>query len=183
MPTKSTKNPPGSAELSGKSGGTAPGLKLALQRAARASGVPLRADFRKWIKAALARDAEIVLRIVNESEGRQLNRDFRHKDYATNVLTFVYDDSRILCGDIVLCAPVIEKEAMQQHKDLAAHYAHLTVHGVLHLQGHEHDNDASAAVMERLEAEILGKLGYVNPYEVHPAAGDTASGKNEVHHA
>jgi probable rRNA maturation factor len=175
MPTKSTKNLPGSAELSGKSDGKTPGLKLALQRAARASGVPLKADFRKWVKAALARDAEIVLRIVNESEGRQLNRDFRQKDYATNVLTFVYEDSPVLSGDIVLCASVIKKEATQQRKDLAAHYAHLSVHGILHLQGFDHEADGSAEVMEGLETEILGRLGYENPYEtrVFPAGTDT----------
>lgn len=181
MPTKSTKKLPGAAEFPEKSGGKTARLKLTLQRATRAPGIPRSVDFRKWVTAALTRDVEIVLRIVGESEARQLNRDFRHKDYATNVLTFVYDDPGILCGDIVLCAAVIEQEAMQQHKDLAAHYAHLTVHGVLHLQGHEHDDDASAAIMERLEAEILGKLGYVNPYEAYQVAGATDAGRNEAH--
>ncbi len=130
-------------------------------------------------------DAEIVLRIVDEAEGRKLNLDFRGRDYATNVLTFVYaeakpdiqsgirspvHDAAPLTGDIVLCAPVIENEARQQHKNLPAHYAHLTVHGVLHLQGHDHENDADAAVMEQLEIEILGRLGYQNPYDQHQPA-------------
>src|SRR5689334_794745 len=98
-------------------------LKLILQYATQ--GMPVRSEFRKWVKAALAHDAEIVLRIVDEAEGRNLNRNFRGKDYATNVLTFVYNDDRPLAGDIVLCAPVIENEARQQYKRLDAHYAHL----------------------------------------------------------
>ena len=147
-------------------------LQLTVQYAAHGEGIPARAMFRKWVKAALAQDAEIVLRIVDEPEGHSLNRSFRGKDYATNVLTFDYgnDDnsahitSRPLSGDIVLCAPVIENEARQQCKNLAAHYAHLTIHGVLHLQGHEHEEDAQAAVMEQLEVKILSTLGYDNPY-------------------
>jgi probable rRNA maturation factor len=165
-------------------------LKLTTQYATRTTGVPPRPAFRKWVKAALIQDAEIVLRIVDEAEGRKLNRDFRGRDYATNVLTFVYADAQpdtqpgiqsgsrpavhdvaSLTGDIVLCAPVIENEARQQHKNLIAHYAHLTVHGVLHLQGHDHENEADAAVMEQLEIEILGRLGYQNPYhEYQPTA-------------
>ena len=147
-------------------------LQLTVQYAAHGEGIPARAMFRKWVKAALAQDAEIVLRIVDEPEGHSLNRSFRRKDYATNVLTFDYgnDDNsahitfRPLSGDIVLCAPVIENEARQQCKNLAAHYAHLTIHGVLHLQGHEHEEDAQATVMEQLEVKILSMLGYDNPY-------------------
>jgi probable rRNA maturation factor len=169
MLTKSTKKLPGGAEPAGEaSGETGERLALSIQRATRASGIPSDAEFRKWVGAALpkdTRDAEIGMRIVNESEGRQLNREFRHKDYATNVLTFVYDDSLSLAGDIVLCASVIKKEATRQRKGLAAHYAHLTVHGVLHLQGLDHDVDERAEVMERLETEILGRLGYENPYD------------------
>lgn len=108
--------------------------------------------------------AEIVLRLVDETEGRELNKQFRGKDYATNVLTFVYDDTQPLTGDIALCAPVVGAEAQQQHKDLLAHYAHLTVHGVLHLQGYDHLEDAEAAEMEQLETQILAKLGYPDPY-------------------
>lgn len=139
-------------------------LELSIQYATPTRSAPTRTQFRKWIKAALMRDAQIVLRIVRESEGRRLNREFRNKDYATNVLTFVYSHDRPLCGDIVLCAPVVEKEARQQHKHLAAHYAHLTVHGVLHLQGYDHESDESAAVMEQLETGIVMKLGYDDPY-------------------
>jgi probable rRNA maturation factor len=119
---------------------------------------------------------------VNESEGRQLNRDFRQKDYATNVLTFVYEDSPVLSGDIVLCASVIKKEATQQRKDLAAHYAHLSVHGILHLQGFDHDAEVSAEVMEGLETEILGRLGYENPYETRVLPAGTDSGGNGACH-
>ena len=158
---------------------------MAIQRATRASGIPPDAEFRKWVGAALTKDtkkAEIGLRIVNESEGRQLNRDFRQKDYATNVLAFVYEDSQVLSGDIVLCASVIKKEAIQQRKDLAAHYAHLTVHGILHLQGFDHDSDASAEVMEDLETEILRGLGYENPYEIRVCAADMDSGGNGACH-
>jgi probable rRNA maturation factor len=143
-------------------------LKLATQYAARAAEAPPRSAFRKWIKAALTHDAEIGLRIVDEAEGHSLNRNFRNRDYATNVLTFIYDDAgasaQFLTGDIVLCAPVIEREAREQHKNLTAHYAHLTVHGVLHLQGYEHESDDEAAAMERMEAEIVERLGYENPY-------------------
>ena len=150
-------------------------LKLVVQYATASKDLPTRQQFRKWVKAALMQDAEIVLRIVDEDEGRSLNRDFRDrgKDCATNVLTFVddeigvaaYDDTHPLSGDIALCATVVEKEAKQQHKKLMAHYAHLTVHGVLHLQGRDHENDANAAVMERLETEIVTKLGFDDPYK------------------
>lgn len=141
-------------------------LKLSIQYAAHASDIPSRPAFRKWIKAALIHDAEIGLRVVGEEEGRSLNRNFRDKDYATNVLTFIYDDAsaQFLTGDIVLCAPVIEREAREQHKNLTAHYAHLTVHGVLHLQGYDHESDVEAAAMEQMEAEIVERLGYENPY-------------------
>ncbi|HVW66084.1 MAG TPA: rRNA maturation RNase YbeY [Nitrosospira sp.] len=168
MPTKSTKNLQGRPEPGAESGGKTGRLELTIQRATRARGIPPDEEFRKWIGAALSedkKDMEIGLRIVNESEGRRLNRDFRHKDYATNVLTFVYGDSPILAGDIVLCASVIKKEAARQCKDLAAHYAHLTVHGILHLQGFDHDIDERAEAMERLETEILAGLGYENPYD------------------
>jgi probable rRNA maturation factor len=145
-----------------------PRLKLAVQYATEVQQVPLRSQFRKWVKAALKQDAEIVLRIVDADEGRDLNLNFRKRDYAANVLTFVYDNvernSQSLAGDIVLCVPVIENEASEQHKALAAHYAHLTVHGVLHLQGYDHQTDADAAVMERLETQIVEKLGYKDPY-------------------
>lgn len=163
-----------------KSGGAK--LKLTVQYAVQGvqgvqgeEDIPTRPMFRKWVKAALMQDAEIVLRVVDEPEGRNLNRSFRGKDYATNVLTFDYRQDEDgngshepLSGDIVLCAPVVEKEAREQCKNLEAHYAHLTIHGVLHLQGHEHEEDAAAESMERLEVEILSGLGYANPYcETH----------------
>ena len=143
-------------------------LKLSIQYAARATDIPSRPAFRKWIKAALTHDAEIGLRVVDEAEGHSLNRNFRNRDYATNVLTFIYDNAgpsaQSLAGDIVLCAPIIEREAREQHKNLTAHYAHLTVHGVLHLQGYDHESDVEAAAMEQVEAEIVERLGYENPY-------------------
>lgn len=143
-------------------------LKLMVQyataTATHAGEIPTRPQFRKWVKAALTRDAEIVLRIVDETEARGLNRNFCGKDYATNVLTFVYHDAQPLSGDIVLCAPVVAKEAKQQRKNLLAHYAHLTIHGALHLQGWDHENATTATAMERLETAIVTKLGYDDPY-------------------
>lgn len=148
-----------------------PSLKLSLQNAARGHAIPGRAQFGAWARAALERDAEVTLRLVHEAEGRRLNRDFRGKDYATNVLTFAYaeaDDRGPLAGDIVLCAPVVESEAVAQGKALEAHYAHLVVHGILHLQGYDHEQDGDAAVMEARETRIVMQLGYPDPY----AAGD-----------
>ncbi|MEK7301973.1 MAG: rRNA maturation RNase YbeY [Pseudomonadota bacterium] len=147
-------------------------FKLAVQYATDSTELPARSQFRRWVKAALMQDAEIVLRLVDEAEGRELNRQFRNKDYATNVLTFVYDDTQPLTGDIVLCAAIVKKEAGQQHKNLLAHYAHLTVHGVLHLQGYDHIEDSEAAAMEQMETQILARLGYDDPYQEH---GDAIS--------
>ena len=140
-------------------------FRLSVQYATDNNNLPTRPQFRKWVRAALSQEAVIVLRIVDESEGYELNSSYRGKQYATNVLTFVYDDTQPLSGDVVLCAAVVEKEAQQQHKDLTAHYAHLTVHGVLHVQGYDHIDEAEAAVMEKLEAEILVQLGYDDPYK------------------
>jgi len=140
-------------------------FRLSVQYATDNNNLPTRPQFRKWVRAALSQEAVIVLRIVDESEGYELNSGYRGKQYATNVLTFVYDDTQPLSGDVVLCATVVEKEAQQQHKDLTAHYAHLTVHGVLHVQGYDHIDEAEAAVMEKLEAEILVQLGYDDPYK------------------
>ncbi len=143
-------------------------LSLAVQYASAAQNVPTRAQFRRWVKAAQQGDVQVSLRIVDAEEGQQLNRDFRGKDYATNVLTFVYDDEAPLYGDIVICAPVVEREASEQNKELVAHYAHLTVHAVLHLQGYDHENERDAAEMEQRETAILAKLGYPDPYSVAP---------------
>jgi probable rRNA maturation factor len=139
-------------------------LSLSVQYAVEAGKLPTRHQFRRWIKAALDREVHITLRIVDEAEGRALNRDFRGKDKATNVLTFVYDDIDPLGGDIVICAPLVEREARAQHKDLLAHYAHLAVHATLHLQGYDHENEADAAAMESRETAIMMKLGYADPY-------------------
>jgi len=144
-------------------------LSLSVQYASVARELPTRAQFRHWIKVALQHDANITLRIVDEPEGRELNRNYRGKDYSTNVLTFVYDDAetcdaRPLLGDVVLCAPVVAQEAATQHKDLLAHYAHLVIHAALHLQGYEHDSDTDAAGMETLETALMLKLHYPDPY-------------------
>ncbi|MCE7915032.1 MAG: rRNA maturation RNase YbeY [Nitrosomonas sp. PRO4] len=144
-----------------------PTFKLAVQYAIENPDMPTRPQFRRWVKAALMRDAEIVIRLVDEMEGRELNRQFRHKNYATNVLTFTYDDMQPLTGDIVLCVPIVCKEAHQQHKPLLAHYAHLTVHGVLHLQGYDHIDDTEAVEMEQIETKIMARLGYDDPYAEH----------------
>ena len=144
---------------------TAPKLSLSVQYASSAQNLPTRSQFRRWVKAALQRDVQITLRIVDEAEGRELNKNFRGKDYATNVLTFVYDETQPLPGDVVICAPVVEREAREQRKELPAHYAHMAVHALLHVQGYEHDNDADAIAMETRETAILLKLGYADPYQ------------------
>ena len=142
-----------------------PAFSLAVQYATEASGVPQRQQIRRWVAAALQDEASLTLRVVDEEEGRALNRDYRGKDYATNVLTFAYgEEDGALSGDIVLCAPVVEREAREQGKDLLAHYAHLVVHGVLHMQGYEHETDAEANEMETLEVEILHRLRFNDPY-------------------
>lgn len=139
-------------------------LAMAVQYASEAQELPTAAQFRKWAKLALRADAEIALRVVDEDEGQALNRDYRGKDYATNVLTFPLAEEPLLMGDIVLCAPVVAREAETQQKPLLAHYAHLTVHGVLHLQGYDHETEAEAEIMETLETEIITQLGYADPY-------------------
>jgi len=139
-------------------------LSLAVQYASDARDLPARTQIRRWMKAALQRDANITLRIVDEPEAQELNRTYRGKDYATNVLTFVYDDAEQSTGDVVICAPVVAREAAAQHKDLLAHYAHLVIHAALHLQGYGHDDDADAAEMEALEIALMVKLGYPDPY-------------------
>jgi probable rRNA maturation factor len=141
-----------------------PRLSLAVQYAVSARGLPSRVQFRQWVRAALAHDAVMTLRVVAQAEGRLLNRSYRNKDYATNVLTFVLTDHAPFEGDLALCAPVVAREARAQKKTLIAHYAHLTVHGTLHLQGYDHETAADARVMERLETQIMAKLGYADPY-------------------
>ena len=119
----------------------------------------------RWIRHALDCDGEITVRIVDAEEGQTLNRDFRKKDYATNVLTFDYTPAPLVTADLVLCAPVVAREAKEQEKTLQAHYAHLIVHGTLHAQGWDHETSkADAEEMEAREVEILAKLGFKNPY-------------------
>ena len=142
-----------------------PALTLSVQYGIADASLPSRQRLRSWTKAALLTDAHVTLRLVGGREARALNRDFRGEDHATNVLTFAYRDSRPLAGDIVLCAPVIAKEARKQRKPIDAHFAHLVVHGMLHLQGYDHEKYNDARVMEALEAEIVVKLGYADPYE------------------
>ncbi|PLZ01678.1 rRNA maturation RNase YbeY [Burkholderia sp. WAC0059] len=149
----------------------APKLKLTVQfPAAKAfashkAALP-RATVSAWVKAALFADAELTVRFVDEDEGRQLNRNYRGKDYATNVLTFAYAQSADdpVTGDLVLCCPVVEKEAVEQGKPLAAHYAHLLVHGTLHAQGYDHEDPEEAEEMESIETGVLASLGFPDPY-------------------
>jgi probable rRNA maturation factor len=118
----------------------------------------------KWLAPIIDQDAEITIRIVGSDESKNLNAMYRKKKYPTNVLSFLVDDAHHLIGDIVLCAPVIEQEALNQSKNLEAHYAHLIIHGALHLYGYDHENKKDAEIMEKKEIKILTKLGYKNPY-------------------
>jgi len=144
-------------------------LSLAVQYAAAVDDFPARALLRRWVRATLdpeTASASITLRFVDEAEGRALNRRYRSGRDATDVLSFVYDDEPGRCGgDIVLCAPVVRREAAAQGKPLAAHCAHLVVHGMLHLQGAKHDDPAEAARMEARETAILARLGFPDPYQ------------------
>jgi probable rRNA maturation factor len=139
-------------------------LALTVQIATRSRPLPALARLRRWARAALAQPARVTLRIVGEREGESLNREFRREPRATNVLTFYYDQGGCLAGDIVLCAPVIAREARAQGKALDAHYAHLMVHGLLHLQGYDHEHPRAARIMETREVAILQRLGFRNPY-------------------
>lgn len=151
---------------------TLPALTLSLQfarltptdAAAHRAALP-RHQVVRWIRHALDRPAELTVRIVDADEGRALNRDYRHKDYATNVLTFDYTQEPAVTADLVLCAPVVEREAREQNKSLEEHYAHLLVHGTLHAQGWDHEtSEADAQEMEAYETAILQELGYADPY-------------------
>jgi probable rRNA maturation factor len=137
--------------------------RILIQRASRAAHIPSDARLRKWARTALARAANVTVRYVAEAEGRRLNRRYRGHDRATNVLSFVYG-SRPLAGDIVICAPVVAREAREQGKDVRAHHAHLLVHGLLHLQGMDHEASRDAGKMESRERAILRGLGFADPY-------------------
>ena len=147
-----------------------PALSLSLQFgrfdgvAAHRAALP-RHKVARWIRHALQADGEITVRIVDADEGQALNRDYRHKDYATNVLTFDYAQEPVVCADLVLCAPVVAREAQENGKTLEEHYAHLLVHGALHAQGWDHETSAEDAdEMEALETDIMRKLGFADPY-------------------
>ena len=147
------------------------GHRVEVQLATRAAGVPPAAELRRWADAALQRPsefAELVVRVVGRREGAQLNERYRGRPGATNVLSFPFEappgmESRCL-GDVVICAPVVQREARAQGKAQEAHWAHMVVHGVLHLRGYDHRTESEAGEMERLETEILAGLGYGNPY-------------------
>ncbi|MCW4453813.1 rRNA maturation RNase YbeY [Flavobacterium sp. MXW15] len=150
-------------------------LDVAVNYALPRAGIPAAVSFRRWVAAALdgrIREADLAIRIVDAKEGRSLNRHYRGKDYATNVLSFPAEIPEglpkgvkfPLLGDLVICAPVVAREAAEQGKPLAAHYAHLTVHGVLHLLGWDHEDEREAEAMEQLEREILAELGIGDPY-------------------
>lgn len=142
-----------------------PTLSLSLQFADKRHKDALpRHKVARWIKAALEADAEIAVRLVDAEEGQALNRDFRKKDYATNVLTFDYAQEPVVMADLIICAPVIEQEAQEQGKTLEAHYAHMLVHGTLHAQGWDHLKKKEAEAMEAREREILAALGFNDPY-------------------
>lgn len=142
-----------------------PELLLSVQYPGGSRGAPGRPQVRRWIRASCALPAEVAVRFVADGEGRELNRAYRGKDYATNVLSFPYQSGDRVCGDLVLCREVIEREAREQGKAAEAHYAHMVVHGMLHLQGHDHETSSGDAErMEALEREILEVLGYPDPY-------------------
>jgi probable rRNA maturation factor len=142
-----------------------PALTLSLQFAdARHRELLTRHKVTRWIRAALEAPGQITVRLVDADEGQALNRDFRGRDYATNVLTFDYGRDPSVTADLVLCAPVIEREAREQARSLEAHYAHLLVHGTLHAQGFDHESDDEAKVMEARETAILATLGFDDPY-------------------
>jgi probable rRNA maturation factor len=145
--------------------GSKPALSLSLQFAdARHRALLPRHRVLRWLRAALEGPAEFTVRIVDADEGQALNRDFRGKDYATNVLTFDYQHEPVVVADLVLTAPVVEAEARDLGVDIAAHYAHLLVHGALHAQGYDHEADDEAAAMEARETQLLLGLGLHDPY-------------------
>ena len=152
-------------------------VEIDIQRVSDAPEQPAAKKYKKWVKAALSghrQQAELTIRLVDEAESRQLNREYRGRDKATNVLSFpldapAYVDSHLL-GDLVICAPLVRREAQEQGKSVEAHWAHLVVHGILHLLGMDHQADREAREMERLEVEILARLGIPDPYTENESA-------------
>ncbi len=141
-----------------------PALQLNVQYACSSTEVPTKNQFKKWAKCALRVETEVTIRLVDEEEGRALNKTYRGKDYATNVLTFPLTETPHLMGDIIICVPVVISEAIAQQKSAEAHFAHLTVHGILHLHGYDHEIEKQGQLMELIEVTTLQKLGYANPY-------------------
>ena len=142
-----------------------PSLTLSLQFADPSDRAVLsRHKVTRWRRAALEAPGEITVRIVGAEEGQSLNREYRAKDYATNVLTFDYSHEPVVSADLILCAPVLQREAHEMGVTLEAHYAHLLVHGTLHAQGYDHEDDAEARVMEARETELMLSLGFADPY-------------------
>lgn len=143
-----------------------PQLQLSLQQPdGRHRVVLTRHKVRRWVLAALEADAELAVRIVDVDEGQALNRDYRRKDYATNVLTFDYERAPVVVADLILCAPVVAREAAERGISLEAHYAHLLVHGTLHAQGYDHLKAKDAKVMEARESDLLLRLGFQDPWQ------------------
>ncbi|MEC5384523.1 rRNA maturation RNase YbeY [Uliginosibacterium sp. H3] len=140
-------------------------LDLTIQRAIRASDLPSRQQLVRWIRAVGNGPAVLTLRFVDAEEGRATNASWRGRDYATNVLSFAYETEPVLMGDLMLCWPVVRKEAAEQGKSVEEHTAHLVVHGLLHLCGHDHEEgEAQAEEMESIEREVMARLGYADPY-------------------
>ena len=143
---------------------------IAVQNATSFTPVPSDQQFERWVSAALRQhgDAELLIRLVDRRESRQLNTRYRHKNNATNVLSFPADLPKevglALLGDIIICAPIVAEEARDQHKTAEAHWAHLTIHGILHLLGHDHQLEEEASEMESIESKILKSLGFPDPY-------------------
>ena len=147
-------------------------LNLSVQYVCNKKGLPLRPQIRAWARAALnvdgMRGGQITIRFVDSEEGQSLNRDYRGKDYATNVLSFPYETEPVVCGDLVICTPVVEREAAEQGKSPEAHFAHLVVHGILHLQGYDHETGKKEArLMENHERAVLRTMGYADPYSAN----------------
>ncbi len=148
-------------------------VTIDLQNASGVRSVPLRRDFKRWASAAMAQlvpentKSRLSIRIVDEAESAELNSQYRHKEGATNILSFPVPEGLpdALLGDLAICASVVAREAVEQHKTLDAHWAHLTVHGVLHLKGYDHEEPQAADAMETLEKTILEQLGYQDPYQ------------------
>jgi probable rRNA maturation factor len=141
-------------------------LNLSVQYACNREGLPLRVDFVRWARAALVGGGEVTIRLVEPDEGQTLNKEYRGKDYATNVLSFPYDREPLVMGDLVICPASLHARQPSRTRLLDAHYAHLTVHGMLHLQGWDHEGDDDAQAMENEETEILAAMGYPDPYAV-----------------